>query len=92
MKPPAKLRDVARQAGVSSATVSRALSTPERLRPATLARVQEAVRASGYVLDGAARALRSRKTRSVGAIVPTLNNAIFADTTHALQKTLEASG
>ena len=92
MKPPAKLRDVARQAGVSSATVSRALSTPERLRPATLARVQEAVRASGYVLDGAARALRLRRTRSIGAIIPTLNNAIFADTTHALQKLLEANG
>ncbi|MEO8847302.1 MAG: LacI family DNA-binding transcriptional regulator [Casimicrobiaceae bacterium] len=92
MKAPAKLSDVARQAGVSTATVSRALSTPERLRPATLARVREAVRASGYVLDGAARALRSRKTRSIGAIVPTLDNAIFANTTHALQKTLEEDG
>ncbi|MEP7064115.1 MAG: substrate-binding domain-containing protein [Betaproteobacteria bacterium] len=91
-KPPAKLSDVAREAGVSTATVSRALSMPERLRPSTLARVQEAVRASGYVLDGAARALRLRRTRSIGAIVPTLNNAIFADTTHALQKALEANG
>ncbi|HEY8623904.1 MAG TPA: substrate-binding domain-containing protein [Casimicrobiaceae bacterium] len=87
-----KLRDVARQAGVSTATVSRALSTPQVVRPITLARVQEAVRQSGYVLDGAARALRLRKTRSIGAIVPTLDNAIFANTTHALQKALEMHG
>lgn len=86
------LRDVARDAGVSAATVSRALSNPDKLRPETLARVLAAARACGYVLDGAARALRERRTRTIGAVIPTLDNAIFANATQALQKTLERRG
>jgi len=87
-----KLADVARLAGVSSATVSRALSLPRKVRPATLARVQQAVQTLGYVAHGAARALASRRTRTIGAVIPTLANAIFAGTTHALQKTLDEAG
>lgn len=86
------LRDVARDAGVSAATVSRALSNPDKLRPETLARVLAAARACGYVLDGAARALREGRTRTIGAVIPTLDNAIFANVTQALQKTLERRG
>jgi LacI family transcriptional regulator, galactose operon repressor len=86
------LLDVAREAGVSAATVSRALAAPAMVRPATLQRVLAVARARGYVLDGAARALRSRRTRTIGAIIPTLDNAIFANATHALQKTLDQSG
>jgi LacI family transcriptional regulator len=86
------LQDVARDARVSAATASRALSTPDKVRPATLARVLAAARARGYVLDGAARALRERRTRTIGAVIPTLDNAIFAHATHALQKALERRG
>ena len=78
-KTPITLRDVARDAGVSAATVSRALSTPERVRAGTLARVLRAARERGYVLDGAARALREGRTRTIGAVIPTLDNAIFAN-------------
>lgn len=88
----AKLADVARLAGVSTATVSRALTVSHKVRPATLARVQQAVKALGYVAHGAARALASRRTRTIGAVIPTLANAIFAGTTHALQKTLDEAG
>lgn len=88
----AKLADVARLARVSSATVSRALSHPHKVKPATLARVKQAVQTLGYVAHGAARALASRRTRTVGAVIPTLDNAIFANTTHALQKTLDEAG
>ncbi len=86
------LRDVARDARVSAATVSRALANPERVRPETLDRVLAAARTRGYVLDGAARALRERRTRTIGAVIPTLDNAIFANATQALQKTLERHG
>jgi LacI family transcriptional regulator len=88
----AKLSDVARAAKVSTATVSRALMLPHKVKPHTLARVQEAVRSLGYVAHGAARALASRRTHTIGAVVPTLDNAIFANTTHALQKTFDAAG
>jgi LacI family transcriptional regulator len=88
----AKLSDVARLAKVSTATVSRALTLPHKVKPLTLKRVQQAVQALGYVAHGAARALASRRTRTIGAVIPTLDNAIFANTIHALQKTLDESG
>lgn len=88
----ATLADVAHLAGVSTATVSRALTLPHKVRPHTLARVEKAVQALGYVAHGAARALASRRTRTVGAVIPTLANAIFASTTQALQKALDDAG
>jgi LacI family transcriptional regulator len=91
-KSSAKLNDVARLARVSTATASRALMQPHKVRAPTLARVQEAVRSLGYVAHGAARALASNRTRTIGAVIPTLDNAIFANITHALQKMFEQSG
>lgn len=88
----AKLADVARLAKVSTATVSRALTRPDKVKPATAARIRQAVQALGYVAHGAARALASRRTRTIGAVIPTLDNAIFANTVHALQKALDDAG
>jgi len=88
----AKLADVAQLALVSTATVSRALTCPDKVKPATAARVRQAVQALGYVAHGAARALASRRTHTIGAVIPTLDNAIFANTAHALQKTLDDAG
>jgi LacI family transcriptional regulator len=88
----ARLADVARLAKVSTATVSRALTLPHKVKAHTLERVQQAARTLGYVAHGAARALASRRTHTIGAVVPTLDNAIFANTIHALQRTLDAAG
>ncbi len=88
----AKLSDVARMAQVSTATVSRALTLPHKVRPDTLKRIHEAVQALGYVAHGAARALATRRTHTIGAVIPTLDNAIFANTTHALQQALDEAG
>ncbi len=88
----AKLSDVAELARVSTATVSRALTCPDKVKPATAARIRQAVQALGYVAHGAARALASRRTHTIGAVIPTLDNAIFANTAHALQKTLDDAG
>ena len=85
-----KLRDVARLAGVSLGSASRALSSPSQVKPATLAKVEAAVLALGYVRDGAARALALRRTFSVAAIFPTLNNPIYADSIQALQQRLNS--
>ena len=83
--------DVARLAGFSIATVSRALSSPEKLRPATLARVQNAIGKLGYLSSGVARALVSRRTHTIGAVFPSLDS-VFSSTTYALQKELDSAG
>lgn len=83
--------DVARLAGVSTATVSRAVSRPDQLRADTLELVHEAIRKLGYVAHGSARALAARRTETIGAIFPSLGE-IFASTTFALQKVLAESG
>jgi LacI family transcriptional regulator len=92
IKPAVKLADVARVARVSAATVSRALSQPQLVSAATLGRVKAAARRLHYVPLGTARALRSRRTHTVGAVIPALGSALYAKMTHALQKTLEAEG
>ncbi len=84
----ASVSDVAKLAGVSTATVSRALRFPDKVSPAMLARVQHAAECLHYVVDGAARALRSRHTYMVGALIPSLDNAFFARATNVLQREL----
>jgi LacI family transcriptional regulator len=79
------LLDVARLAGVSRATAARALTHPHLLSADTLQVVQSAVRSLGYVADASARALASGRSGMIGAIVPTLENAVFAKAIHQLQ-------
>ena len=62
---PARIQEVAKAAGVSTATVSRALSAPNTVRPATRERVIEAARRLNYTPNEAARALRAGSTRMV---------------------------
>lgn len=86
------VRDVAKLAHVSTATVSRALSRPDLVRPETRERIRRAIERLDYVSDGVARALSTRRTHTIGAVIPTLNSAIYAVSTHSLQKTLEQAG
>lgn len=87
-----RLVDVAELAGVSLGSASRAISAPDSVRPTTLRRVQEAAERLGYVPDGAARALALRRSMTIGAVLPTINNPIFSDFVQALQKTLGRQG
>jgi LacI family transcriptional regulator len=87
-----KLIDVARDAGVSPATVSRAIAQPDLLSAETLARVRSSAQRLGYVPDGAARALASGRSMTIGAIVPTLDSAIFARALQAMQASLGQEG
>ena len=88
----ATLADVARLAGVSLGSASRSLSVPREVRPETLERVQRAVAQLGYVRNGAAQALASRRTKTIAAIYPTLDNPIFAVSIQSLQQTLWGLG
>ncbi len=87
-----RLVEVARRAGVSPATVSRALSQPQLLSPRTLAKVTRAIDALGYVSDASARTLASGRSGMVGAVVPTIHNAVFAKAIHHLQMGLAEGG
>ena len=82
------LKDVAAAAGVSTATVSRCLIEPEKLKPSLNNKVKQVIKDLSYVPHGAARALASRKTRTIGVIIPTIDNAIFSKLIQQLQQTL----
>lgn len=84
--------DVAKAAGVSTATVSRALNQPEAVRPALRAKVLAAVQRLGYVAHAGARALSLKRSGTVGAVVPTIDNAIFASGLEAFQQRMAAAG
>ena len=86
------LRDVARVARVSTATVSRAMNNPETVSEELRARIASVVRHLGWVPHGAARALATRRTGTVGAIFPTLTHGDFARAIQALQNELSHSG
>lgn len=89
---PVRLSDVAAAARISSATVSRALNAPHLVREDVRQRVLSVADRLGYVAHGAARALASRRSRTLGAIVPTIDNTIFARMVDAFQQRLEAAG
>ena len=78
------LKDLARLAGVSPITASRALHRPELVAEATRARVAQAVEQSGYVPNSLAGGLTSRQTRLVAAIVPSVGHSLFSDMLNAL--------
>jgi LacI family transcriptional regulator len=80
--------DVARRAKVSTATVSRVVNAPDSVRDELRARVEAAIVQLGYVPHAGARTLKSRRTGTIGAIFPTVDNAIFATAINALQRRL----
>ena len=74
----ANIKDVARLAGVSVATVSRTLDGSPKVTAATRARVLEAVAACGYVTNALARNFRQRRTHTVLVLVPDIANPFFS--------------
>ncbi len=86
------LNDVARAAGVSPITVSRALRGARAVAPELVDRVTQAASRLGYVPDPAARALASQHSNHVAILIPKLSNALFVDLLDAAQQTLRAAG
>lgn len=83
---------VASLANVSIATVSRVLNAPERVAPATQERVRAAMRQLGYSYNAVAGSLSRQRTMTLGLIVPTLTNPIFAESTRGVQQTAAPRG
>lgn len=88
----ASAKDVARLAGVSTATVSRVINLPEQVQEATCTAVRDAMRKLRYVPHAAARTLRSDRSRMIGAVVPSFSYALYARTTSAMQNVLDKAG
>ncbi|MGH6925954.1 MAG: LacI family DNA-binding transcriptional regulator [Propylenella sp.] len=86
------IRDVAAKARVSTATVSRALASPEQVSPSARARVMEAIRETGYTPNALARSLRARSTKIVLVLVPGMSNTFFTPILNAIEDTLWAAG
>lgn len=86
------LADVAAKAEVSTATVSRCLNTPDLVSKKTLKSVMDAVDFLGYSPNFSARALAAGRTNTIGAIIPTMENAIFARGIQAFQEELQKNG
>jgi LacI family gluconate utilization system Gnt-I transcriptional repressor len=76
----ARMEDVAKLAGVSAMTVSRALRNPAIVIPETLKRIEQAIETTGYLPNRVAGSLSSRRTNVIGLIVPSLRNAVFVET------------
>lgn len=87
-----KVDDVAKMAGVSTATVSRFLNTPDRVSEKTRKKVEAAVEELGYTPNFGGRYLASQTSRTMGAIIPTMENAIFARGIQAFQEELADAG
>jgi len=84
-----RIEDVAQAAGVSAATVSRVLNNSPLVTEELREKVLTVANKLGYVAHGAARALASRRSRALGAVVPNLSNTIFSDAIEAFQQHLE---
>jgi LacI family transcriptional regulator, gluconate utilization system Gnt-I transcriptional repressor len=79
-------------AGVSPITVSRALRMPDMVSPELQAKIQGAVNKLGYIPNMAASRLASSRSHSIGVVVPTLYNVIFAEYLQAIHEVLVPSG
>jgi LacI family transcriptional regulator len=88
----ARLADVAQLARVSTATVSRCINQPSTVSVELRTRIDKAIKQLGWVPHAAARALVTQRTRTVGAIVPTLANENFARAIQVMQEALEQQG
>lgn len=84
--------DVARLAKVSPMTISRALKTPQLVKPVLHARIAAAVEQLGYVPSQAASTLASSQSKVIGVIVPSFTNAVFVDTLSGIRDCLTQQG
>ena len=89
---PFTITDVARLAGFSAMTVSRALNAPEKVSPATLERVREAVERTNFVPNAMASGLRRSRAKLVAALLPTLVGPVFQEMVEALDMALHERG
>ncbi|MDP9168051.1 MAG: LacI family transcriptional regulator, partial [Actinomycetota bacterium] len=85
----AGIRDVAAAASVSVGTVSNVLNAPQRVAPATVARVHAAIEELGFVRNDAARQLRAGQSRCVGLLLLDVGNPFFTEVARSAERHAE---
>ncbi len=88
MKEKVTIKEVARLAGVSVSTVSRALNNGKYIKGETSKKIIEVIKECGYRPNIIARGLRTKKTNSIGLIVPDITNEFFAKISQSAEKKL----
>lgn len=78
--------DVARLAGVSTATVSRVINSPDSVREKTREKVLQAMNTCNYKYNALARGFATKRSNTIGLIIPTISNSVFADSTLGVQE------
>lgn len=91
-KPPGRIRDVAKETGLSIATVSRVMNDAKNVSPKTRQRVIEACERLDYVPNPAARALSTAKSKTIAAIIPTIEHSVFAKFIAGIEQALGVRG
>jgi LacI family transcriptional regulator len=91
-KPVYTMRDIARLADVSVATVSAVANGKQVVRPNVVARVQDAMRALNYHPDHVARSLRVRRTTTIGIVIPDFASGFFVDAIRGAEDTARSAG
>lgn len=91
-RPLPTLDDVAARSGVSTATVSRALNFPDQVAEKTRTRVMDVIRELGYSPNFGAKAMAAKRTKTIGAVIPTMENAMFARGLQAFEEELQRLG
>jgi len=86
------LEDVAKEAGVSIMTVSRAFRRADALSEDTLSRVLQAADALGYLPNQIASGLRSRKSQTIACVIPTISSSVYANVVQGLSDAITADG
>ena len=86
------IKDVAREAGVSIATVSRTFSAPEKVNSKTRLHIQHVAHQLGYIANSSAQILRTRRSHVLGVVLPTLLNPVFAECLDGIAAAAHASG
>ncbi len=86
------IKDIARKAGVSHCTVSRALHHSPLINPKTAERIREIARLSGYVPNAVARSLVSRSTRTVGVVVTTIADPFIGEVVEGIESIANERG
>lgn len=88
VKKTVKIQDVAKFAGVSTATISRALSNPDLVSEMTRKTVLDAVKATGYRVNRAARNLRTQRANAVLVLLPDIGNPFFSQILQGIESVL----